>query len=347
LVVLNSAKPDIFVYTLDVVDSTRISRIPDKTVRLLSNANYVEQNYTITHIELRLYQKKNKLGIYSIITFFVETNKGTIEHILREGYLGPNALEDEVAYLTSHPVLSEIILNAIRRLGERLRSPYNVVAELKNRNLIALIKANGFLKNLVVEEAIRNTPRHIFVPDEFVEEAYEDKPLPTKSLQTTSQPSVVAKMTELLDVKADSKILEIGSGSGWQSAILSKLATNGKIYSIEIIPEIAEFAKQNHKKAGIKNVEIIQQDGTLGLIEEAPFDRIIVTAACKEIPPPLIEQLKTDGLLLAPVGSSYLQDMVLLTRTLDSVKELKREPGFVFVPLVGKYGMRRIGYHSW
>jgi protein-L-isoaspartate(D-aspartate) O-methyltransferase len=157
-------------------------------------------------------------------------------------------------------------------------------------------------------------------------------------MQTISQPSVVAKMTDLLDVKNDSKILEIGCGSGWQSAILSKLAIGGSVYSVEIVPEIIEFAKRNHQKAGIKNVEIIQGDGTLGLSEQSPFDRIIVTAACKTIPPPLIEQLKEGGLLVAPVGDYYLQDMVTAKKTGQGIKEIKREPGYIFAPLIGKYG---------
>jgi protein-L-isoaspartate(D-aspartate) O-methyltransferase len=321
---------------LDVIETTRINRIPDKTMNLLSSANYKEQGYTISHIELRSYQKKDKCGIYSIITLFVETDTGTIERILNEGYLGPNAIEEEMAYITSHLVLSNVILDAIRRLDQQIKFPELSTIEIRIHNLIATIKANGLLKNHTIERAIRNTPRHLFVPEEFIEQAYQDKPLPTKFLQTISQPSVVAKMTELLDVKNDNKILEIGCGSGWQSAILSKLTT-GRIYSIEKIPEIVEFAKRNHQKAGIKNVEIIQGDGTLGLSGQSPFDRIIVTAACSKIPQPLLEQLREGGLLVAPVGDYYCQYMVLVTKTMNGIKEIKKEPGFIFAPLVGKF----------
>ena len=325
------------VQLLDVIDQSRIDKIPDKTMRLLSSAQYQDLGYTVHHVELRLYYKKTKDGPYSIITIFIETNKGTIERILNEGYLGPHAIEEEMAYITSHLVISEMILDSIRRLDDELKFPGTDAVELKKQKLISTMKSNGFLKQWATERAIRVTPRHLFVPDEFIEQAYEDRPLPTKSMQTISQPSVVAKMTELLDVKDHDKILEIGCGSGWQSAILSRL-TNSKIYSIERISEIVEFAKSNHKKAGIQNVEIIQGDGTLGLAEQAPFDKIIVTAACKKIPPPLLEQLKPGGILVAPVGDYYLQDMVVIQKTDTSTKELLRIPGFIFAPLVGKYG---------
>lgn len=322
---------------LDVIDKTRIDRIPDKAIRLASSVNYQELGYTVLHVELHLYYTKTKGGPYSIITIFVETNRGTIEQILNEGYLGAHAIEEEMAYITSHLVISELILNSVKRLDDEIKFPWADTVELKKQNLINVMKANGFLKEWEIERAIRITPRHLFVPLEFIEHAYEDRPLPTKSMQTISQPSVVAKMTHLLDVKSNSKVLEIGCGSGWQSAILSRL-TNAKIYSIERIPEIVEFARKNHHKAGIQNVEIIQGDGTLGLPEQAPFDRIIVTAACKRVPEPLLDQLSDGGILVAPVGDYYLQDMIIIRKTAQSTKEILREPGFIFAPLIGKYG---------
>lgn len=324
-------------HLLDVIDRSRIDRIPDKTIRLLSSAKYQELGHTVLHIELRLYYTKTKDGPYSIVTIFVETDKGTIEKILSEGYLGTHAIEEEMAYITSHLVISELILNSVKRLDDEIKFPGTFVVEQRKQNLINTMKANGFLKQWKVERAIRTTPRHLFVPEEFVEHAYEDRPLPTKSMQTISQPSVVAKMTELLDVKNNSKILEVGCGSGWQSAILSRLTTN-KIYSIERVQEIVEFAKKNHQKADIQNVQIIQGDGTLGLPQCAPFDRIIVTAACKIIPPPLLDQLSDGGILVAPVGEYYSQDMIVMQKTGTSTKEIKRQPGFIFAPLIGKYG---------
>lgn len=322
---------------LDVIDRTRIDRIPDKTMRLFSSAKYQELGHTVLHAELRLYHTRTKDGPYSIVTMFVETNRGTIEQILSEGYLGPHAIEEEMAYITSHLVISELILESIKRLDDEIKFPGTFVVEQRKQNLIDIMKANGFLKEWAVERAIRLTPRHLFIPDEFIEHAYEDRPLPTKSMQTISQPSVVAKMTELLDVKNNDKILEIGCGSGWQSAILSRL-TNNKIYSIERLPDIVEFAKKNHQKADIQNVQIIQGDGSLGLPEQAPFDRIIVTAACKNVPPPLLDQLNEGGILVAPVGQYYSQDMLVMQKTGKSTKEIRRTPGFIFAPLIGKYG---------
>lgn len=323
-------------HVLDVIDQSRIDRIADKTMRLVS-LSHEDLGHVVSDVELRLYHKKTKNGPYSIITIFVETNKGTVEQILNEGYLGPHSLEEEMSYLTSHLVVSGLILNAVMRLDEQIKFPEANTIELRKQNLIAKIKSNGFLKDLKVERAIRVTPRHFFVPDDFVEQSYEDRPLPTKSMQTISQPSVVAMMSELLDVKNHHKILEIGCGSGWQSAILSRL-TSKKILSIERLPEIVEFARKNHQKAGVQNVEIIQGDGTLGLAEWAPFDRIIITAACKKIPEPLLNQLNKDGILVAPVGDYYFQDMVVVQKTTQGAKVIRRDPGFIFAPLIGKYG---------
>ncbi len=144
-------------------------------------------------------------------------------------------------------------------------------------------------------------------------------------------------MTEWLDVKKGNKVLEIGCGSGWQSAILSLLVEDGTVFSIEKSSTLVEFAKKNHAKAGIKNVEIIEGDGSLGLPKKSPFDRIIITAACPKVPKPLVEQLSIDGLLVAPIGE-FMQSMVLLKKTKEGVKELKRELGYVFVPLNIKFG---------
>ena len=150
--------------------------------------------------------------------------------------------------------------------------------------LISEMKRNGFLVTEHVEAAIRNTPRHEFVPNDLIERAYHDMPLPILKEQTISQPSVVARMIEWLDVKKNHKVLEVGTGSGWQSGILANLTKDGQVFSIDRHKELVEFAKDNLNRCGIKNVTIIFGDGSKGLPDKAPFDRIIVSAACKQIP---------------------------------------------------------------
>ena len=135
----------------------------------------------------------------------------------------------------------------------------------------------------------------------------------------------------------DRKFWEIGSGSGWQSAILSFLVGNGKIFSIDRHPKLVKFAKENLNKLGIQNVDVILGDGSLGLPKESPFDRIIITAACKKVPLPLFEQLSIEGLLVAPVGE-YPQSLILFKKTSKEIIEIKNQSGYVFVPLLGKFG---------
>lgn len=207
----------------------------------------------------------------------------------------------------------------------------------KMNELIKIMKNSGFLNDNKVELAIRKSPRHEFVPKSLLDMAYENIPISLMKNQTISQPSVVSRMTELLNVMEGQKILEIGSGSGWQSAILSFLVAHGKVFSIERHPKLVKFAKENLNKLGIQNVDVILGDGSLGLSQESPFDRIIITAACKKIPPPLFEQLSLDGLLIAPVGE-YSQSLILFKKTSQGIIEIKNQPGFVFVPLLGKFG---------
>jgi protein-L-isoaspartate(D-aspartate) O-methyltransferase len=201
--------------------------------------------------------------------------------------------------------------------------------------LITIMKKTGFLNEDKVELAIRKNPRHEFVPISLKDEAYGDAPLSIMKNQTISQPSVVARMTEWLDVREGQKILEIGCGSGWQTSILSYLVGHGKVYSIERHSELVEFAKKNLDKLNINNVKVILGDGNLGLPDKAPFDRIMITAACKNIPEPLLEQLADNGLIIAPVGE-FQQSMILQKKTDNGIIEIKNQPGYVFVPLLGK-----------
>jgi protein-L-isoaspartate(D-aspartate) O-methyltransferase len=206
-------------------------------------------------------------------------------------------------------------------------------------DLIIYLKNSKFLTDEKVESALQNIPRHEFVPESELEYAYDNEPLPIMKNQTISQPGVVTRMTEWLDIKNGQNILEIGTGSGWQSAILSYLVGSGTIYSIERHPELAKFAQENLKKLKIDNVHVILGDGTLGYSQASPYDRIIITAACTEIPLPLLDQLSENGLIIAPVGGSS-QSLVLLQKTPKEIVEIKNQSKYVFVPLVGKFGKK-------
>jgi len=210
----------------------------------------------------------------------------------------------------------------------------------ENEKLIEGIKCLDYLKSKSIEDALRKYKREFFVPASLKHLAYRDFPISIGFNQTISQPSTVVAMTEALEVEKGQKILEIGSGSGWQAAILRYLVGDkGKIYTIEIIKELAEFSKKNLEKIGIKNVEVIEGDGSIGLKEKAPFDRIIITAACPDIPKPLLDQLKEGGIMVIPVGNIYLQEMYVVKK-LKGKLEKKSIGSFMFVPLVGKYGFK-------
>ena len=152
-------------------------------------------------------------------------------------------------------------------------------------------------------EAFKKVPREKFILKEYLKEAYGDYPLPIHEEQTISQPTTVMLMSQALEVKLGHKILEIGTGSGYQAAILAEIVgSKGMVYTTEIKPSLVKFAKKNLKKAGIKNVKVIHADGSKGYARAAPFDRMIVTAAAPSTPKPLLKQLKIGGILVIPVG---------------------------------------------
>jgi len=182
--------------------------------------------------------------------------------------------------------------------------------------------------------AFLKIPRHEFVPEEFQKNAYADYPLPIEEEQTISQPYIVALMTQLLSLTGKEKVLEIGTGSGYQTAILSELAD--KVYSVERFEKLAANAKAVLAKLGYTNIKIKTGDGTMGWLEEAPFDRIIVTAAGSKIPEPLIEQLKDSGILVIPLGETFNQVLTVAYKNKDKIT-LEKKCGCVFVPLRGKY----------
>lgn len=174
---------------------------------------------------------------------------------------------------------------------------------------------NRGIKDPKVLRAMREAARHAFVPEEVREQAYEDRPLPIGHGQTISQPYIVALMTEKVRPTSDSKVLEIGAGSGYQAAVLAEIAA--EVYTIEIIPELAEWAQEKLSEAGYGNVTVRQGDGYYGWEAEAPFDAIIVTAATPHIPPPLIEQLREGGRMIIPIGSPFRTQQLVLVRKTD------------------------------
>jgi len=186
-----------------------------------------------------------------------------------------------------------------------------------------------------VIEAISTVPRHYFVPEKLRDQAYEDMALPIGKEQTISQPSLVAFMTNVLEIGESDKVLEIGTGSGYQAAILGKLAR--QVITIERIERLAEKAKKLLKRLGFLNITVICGDGTLGYPREAPYDAIIVTAAFEKVPPPLLEQLKDGGRLLMPVGGRDLQKLLKITKQGDGFIEKEILP-VQFVPLIGEFG---------
>ena len=206
-------------------------------------------------------------------------------------------------------------------------------------DLINFLKNMKFLTDNNVESAFRNIPRHKFILSSELDRAYYNEPLPIMKNQTISQPGVVSRMSEWLDVKDGQNILEIGTGSGWQTAILSCLVGTGIVYSIEIHPELEKFARKNLEKFCLDNVNVILGDGSVGYPKASPYDRIIITAACMEIPLPLLDQLSDNGLIIAPVGDTS-QSLVLLKKTSKGIIEIKNESNYVFVPLLGKFGKK-------
>ncbi len=196
------------------------------------------------------------------------------------------------------------------------------------------IEARGISRPDVLR-AIRSTPRHLFVPEQLRPQAYQDRPLPIGSGQTISQPFIVALMTELIEPSKQQKVLEIGTGSGYQAAVLAALV--GHVYSIEIVPELAQSAATVLKRLGVRNVTVRCGDGYQGWTEEAPFDRIILTAAPPELPQALIDQLRRGGTMVAPVGGSPgAQRLVVVNKLADgSVKKRTLIP-VAFVPMVSE-----------
>ncbi|MCK5322594.1 MAG: protein-L-isoaspartate(D-aspartate) O-methyltransferase [Desulfobulbaceae bacterium] len=185
-----------------------------------------------------------------------------------------------------------------------------------------------------VMSAMVHVPRHEFVPASYRGSAYENRPLPIGHGQTISQPYIVAIMSDLLNIKKEDQVLEIGTGSGYQAAILGELAK--KVFTIEIVKPLAEQAAKRLKRLGYDNVEVRQGDGYYGWEEHAPFDAVIVTAAASHIPPPLIRQLKPGGRMMIPVGTRFMvQQLVLVEKNNRGKVTTRQLLPVMFVPLTG------------
>lgn len=188
-----------------------------------------------------------------------------------------------------------------------------------------------------VLRAMSKVPRHEFVPESLKGSAYSDSPLPIGHGQTISQPYIVGFMTEALDLQPGERVLEIGTGSGYQAAILAEMGA--RVYSIEIIPELGEFARKNLARTGYESVHLRVGDGFQGWPEAAPFDAIIVTCSPNDVPDPLEEQLAEGGCMIIPVGSSFSQELVLLEKKGGKLTRTHRLP-VRFVPMVDEEGER-------
>jgi len=192
------------------------------------------------------------------------------------------------------------------------------------------LKLGGFLKSGKVEKAMMAVPREEFVQDNERDCAYDDTPKGIGFSQTISAPHMVALMTELLELKKNDTVLEVGGGSGYQAAVLAKLVR--QVYSIELEQGLVDFAEGNLKRAGIRGVEIIQGDGSKGLPEKAPFDKVIVACGCHDVPKPLFKQLEQGGILVAPVGGSRMQYLKKYQKTSSGIRK-ESHGGCIFVPL--------------
>ena len=198
------------------------------------------------------------------------------------------------------------------------------------------IEARG-VRDARVLDAMRRVERHLFVPQALQLSAYDDVALAIAEGQTISQPYMVATMTEALSLEGGERVLEVGTGSGYQAAILGELAR--EVITIERLPDLAESAARRLAELGYRNIRVVVADGTKGFEPESPYDAVLVTAGAPGIPAPLLEQLADGGRLVIPVGSTYAQDVKVVVREGQRFSESVREP-CVFVPLVGEHGWR-------
>ncbi len=221
-------------------------------------------------------------------------------------------------------------------------------ARLRRRMVEEQVRARG-IRDEGILAAMRSVPRHRFVPGASLEAAYADAPQPIGSGQTISQPYIVARLVQLAGVGPGDRVLDVGTGSGYQAAVLAEIVAPsdaprevwGHVWTIERVPELAEFARRNLERTGYSDrVTVVVGDGTLGLPEHAPYDRILVTAGAPTVPEPLVEQLAAPGRMVIPVGDYLDQYLVVVEKDEEGRVEMRRDLPVRFVPLIGRYGWR-------
>ncbi len=211
----------------------------------------------------------------------------------------------------------------------------------QRKEMVEFLDKSGYIKYPALKKAMLKVPREEFVPEEYKSRAYSNTPFPIPGGVTISAEHMHAIMLSALKLKRGDKVLEVGAGSGIMLAYMKEIVgSNGKVFGIEIIPETYEFAKKNLEKTGYdKKVKMILGDGSLGLAEHAPFDKILSSASCREVPKPWIDQLKVGGIIITPVGPVYgNQELYYFEK--NKKGELKGKPlgGVIFIPLAGKFG---------
>ncbi len=209
----------------------------------------------------------------------------------------------------------------------------------KRDDLVDSLIRKGYVESDTVEKAMREVPRHKFVPKRVRSRAYIDSPQPIGEGQTISAPHMVAMMVENLDIKEGQKVLEIGGGMGYHAAVIAEIiGEEGRVYSIEYVPSLAKSAQKRVKKACYNNVKIVRGDGSSGYEKGAPYNRISVACGAPSIPSPLIDQLVLKGKILIPIGSKFFQKLIKATKKKENEIEKENLGGVRFVPLKGEYG---------
>ena len=225
------------------------------------------------------------------------------------------------------------------RVGREEDSAPNVSRAEERKNMVEGLRKRKILRSSAVEQAMLTVPRHFFVPSDLQDSAYQDTPLPIGMGQTISAPHMVAIMLETAELKRGMRVLEVGAGSGYQAAVMANVvAPEGHVYTVERLEGLVDRARSNVAKAGLsEHVTIFEGDGSVGIEEHAPYDRIFVTCGSPGLPPPLGDQLAEGGIMLVPEGELYIQTLVEYRKKGGELVKRKRD-GVMFVPLIGKHG---------